>query len=162
VLEVRLSEGSNVSAGIPIVTLEQTGASVNDLEAVVYLSPLDGKKIKTNMDVQIAPSTVRQEEYGLLVGRVKAVSDYPSSAEGMMRLLKNQQLVQRLAADGAPIALRADLTPNAGTTSGYKWTSPKGPNTRIESGTLCSATVIVARQRPISLLIPMLRESVGI
>lgn len=162
VLEIKLAEGSPVSAGTSILTLEQTGASVSDLEAVVYIAPLDGKKVKTNMDVQIAPSTVRQEEFGLMVGKVKSVADFPSSTEGMQRVLRNPQLVQQLAAGAAPIAVQADLTPSATTVSGYKWTSPKGPDTRIESGTLCSATITVSNRRPISLVIPILRDNLGI
>jgi HlyD family secretion protein len=162
VLELKLAEGSPVSAGTSILTLEQTGASVSDLEAVVYIAPLDGKKVKTNMDVQIAPSTVRQEEFGLMVGKVKSVANFPSSTEGMQRVLRNPQLVQQLAAGAAPIAVQADLTPSALTVSGYKWTSPKGPATRIESGTLCSATITVSNRRPISLVIPILRDNLGI
>ena len=162
VLEIKLAEGSPVSAGTSILTLEQTGASVSDLEAVLYIAPLDGKKVKTNMDVQIAPSTVRQEEFGLMVGKVKSVADFPSSTEGMQRVLRNPQLVQQLAAGAAPIAVQADLTPSATTVSGYKWTSPKGPDTRIESGTLCSATITVSNRRPISLVIPILRDNLGL
>ncbi len=162
VLEIKLSEGSPVSAGTPILTMEQTGPAVSDLEAVVYIAPLDGKKVKTNMDVQIAPSTVKQEEFGLMLGKVKNVADFPSSAEGMQRVLKNSQLVQQLAAGAAPIAVQADLTPSSDTVSGYKWTSPQGPATRIESGTLCTATITVSNRRPISLVIPILRESLGL
>lgn len=162
VLEVKLAEGSSVNAGTSILTLEQTGSNVSDLEAVVFIAPLDGKKVRTNMDVQVAPSTVRQEKDGLMVGKVKSVADFPSSVEGMMRVLRNQQLVQQLAAGAAPIAVHVNLTPSATTTSGYKWTSPKGPETTIESGTLCSATITVHNQRPIGLVIPLLRESLGI
>ncbi len=162
ILEIKLAEGSPVSAGSSLLTMEQTGASVSDLEAVLYLSPLDGKKVKNNMNVQIAPSTVKQEEFGLLLGKVRSVADFPSSAEGMQRVLKNPQLVQQLAAGAAPIAVQADLTPSGDTVSGYKWTSPKGPETHIESGTLCSATITIKQQRPISLVIPVLRESLGI
>lgn len=162
VLEIRLSENALVSAGTPILTIEQTGKSVNDLEAHIYIAPLDGKKVKTNMDVQISPSTVKREEFGVMLGKVRTVAEFPSTPQGMMRILKNDQLVQQLAAGGAPIAVQSDLTPSAATTSGYKWSSPKGPETKIESGTLCSATITVKKQRPISLVIPMLSGFLGV
>jgi HlyD family secretion protein len=162
VLEIRLSENTLVSAGTPILTIEQIGKSVNDLEAHVYIAPLDGKKVKTNMDVQISPSTVKREEFGVMLGKVRTVADFPSTTQGMMRILKNDQLVQQLAAGAAPIAVEADLIPSADTMSGYKWSSPKGPETSIESGTLCSATITVKKQRPISLVIPILREQLGL
>lgn len=162
VLEVKLAEGSPVGAGASILTMEQTGSSVSDLEAVLYIAPLDGKKVKTNMDVQIAPSTVRQEEVGLMLGKVRSVADFPSSIEGMQRVLRNPQLVQQLAAGAAPIAVQASLTPSATTVSGYKWTSPDGPDTRIESGTLCTAAITVSKQRPIALVVPLLRKKLGV
>lgn len=162
ILEVRQSEGAPVQPGSALLTMEQTGPSVSDLEAVIYLSPLDGKKVQGNMSVQIAPSTVKQEEFGLMLGKVRNVADFPSSPEGMQRVLKNPQLVQQLAAGAAPIAVQADLTPSRETRSGYRWTSPRGPDTRIESGTLCTATITIADRRPISLVIPIIRENLGI
>lgn len=162
VLEIRLSENALVSAGTPILTIEQTGKSVNDLEAHIYIAPLDGKKVKTNMDVQISPSTVKREEFGVMLGKVRTVAEFPSTPQGMMRILKNDQLVQQLAAGTAPIAVQSDLIPSAHTASGYKWSSPQGPETRIESGTLCSATITVKKQRPISLVIPMLSGFLGV
>ena len=162
ILELRVSENSLVGAGTPILTLERTGKSVTDLEAYLYIAPLDGKKVKTNMDVQIAPSTVKREEFGVMLGKVRAVAEFPSTAQGMMRTLKNEQLVQNLAAGAVPIAVQADLIPSAATASGYRWSSPKGPETRIESGTLCTATITVKQQLPISLVIPMINQFLGI
>ena len=162
ILEIRLSENALVSAGTPILSIEQTGANATDLEARIYIAPLDGKKIKTNMDVQISPSTVKREEFGFMLGKVKTVADFPSTQQGMLRILKNEQLVQQLAAGTAPIAVQADLIPSGGTVSSYKWSSPKGPESKIESGTLCSATITVKKQRPISLVLPILREYLGV
>lgn len=162
VIEINKNENTMVASGAPILTIEQVGDSVTDLEARIFVAPLDGKKVKTNMDVQIATSTVKREEYGVMLGKVKSVADFPSSTEGMMRIFHNQQLVQALAAGAAPIAIQADLIPSANTASGYKWSSPRGPDTKIESGTLCTATITVRQQRPISLVIPVLRESLGL
>lgn len=161
VLEIRQSENALVSAGTPILAIEQTGKSVNDLEAFIYVTPLEGKKVKTNMAVQVSPSTVKREEYGVMLGNVKSVAEFPATAQGMMRLLKNEQLVQQLAGGGAPILVQADLVPSADTASGYQWSSPGGPDVRIESGTLCSASITVKKQRPVSLVIPILRDFLG-
>jgi HlyD family secretion protein len=162
VLEIRLSENAMAGAGTPILTIEQTGASVNDLEARIYLAPLDGKKVRNNMDVQISPSTAKREEFGVMLGKVRSVAAFPASAEGMMRSLKNDKLVQQLAAGAAPIEVQSDLIPSATTASGYKWSSPQGPQGRIESGTMCDASITVRRQRPISLVIPLLRAELGV
>jgi HlyD family secretion protein len=162
VLEIKHAEGAPVTAGTSIMTLEQIGVNVNDLEAVIFVPPLDGKRVKINMDVLISPSSVKREEYGQMIGKVTSVAEFPSSVEGMQRLLKNQQLVRQLADGAAPIAVRANLTPSGSTVSGYKWTSPAGPATKIESGTLCNATITVKNQRPVTLVIPTLKKYLGL
>ena len=162
VLEIKLDENSVVQAGSSILNMELAGDSIKDLEVVVFVSSLDGKKVKPGMDIFISPSTIKREDYGYMVGKVTAVSEFPSTSQGMMRILQNQQLVQQLSAGAAPIQINADLTPDAGAPSGYKWTSPGGPPVLIQSGTLGTANISVRSQRPISLVIPMLREFVGV
>ena len=162
VLEVKLDENSMVEAGSSILNMELAGDSIKDLEVIVFVSSLDGKKVKPGMDIFISPSTIKREEYGYMVGKVTAVAEFPSTSQGMMRILQNQQLVQQLSAGAAPIQINADLTPDAGATSGYKWTSPGGPPVLIQSGTLGTANISIRSQRPISLVIPMLREFVGV
>lgn len=160
VLEIRLSENALINAGVAMLTIEQTGIS-NEIEARVYITPQDGKKIKINMDVQISPSTVKPEEFGFMLGKVRSVSQFPSSADTAMNDLRNDSLVKTLFQDGSPITMRADLMHTNATSSGYKWSSPKGPETKIESGTLCSATITVRKDRPIGLVIPILRNFMG-
>lgn len=162
VLEVKLDENSIVQAGSSILNMELAGDSIKELEVIVFVSSLDGKKVKPGMDIFISPSTIKREEYGYMVGKVTAVAEFPSTSQGMMRILQNQQLVQQLSAGAAPIQINADLTPDAGATSGYKWTSPGGPPVLIQSGTLGTANISIRSQRPISLVIPMLREFVGV
>ena len=43
-----------------------------------------------------------------------------------------------------------------------RWSSPLGPPTAVDSGTLCQVRVIVAEQRPIGLAIPILKSSAGL
>ena len=161
VLEIRLSENALVNAGTPLLSIQQTGKSVNDFDAHIYVTPIDGKKIKTNMAVQVSPSTVKREEHGVMLGNVRSVAEFPATEQGMMRILKNEQLVRQMAQGGAPILVQADLVPSPDTVSGYRWSSPRGPDVHIESGTLCSASITVKKQRPISLVIPILRNFLG-
>ena len=50
-----------------------TGKAVKGLEAIVYIPSVHGKKIRPGMEVQIAPSTVKKEEFGYLLGTVTYV-----------------------------------------------------------------------------------------
>ena len=54
---------------------------------------------------------------------------------------------------------RADLDPKS--PSGFKWTSSLGPPIRIGSGTFCTVQIIVERRKPISYVIPMIKQAVG-
>jgi HlyD family secretion protein len=160
ILEVLATQGSYVRGGDPIATLDLRGRSVKSLEAVVYVKSVDGKRLKPGMKIHLAPSTVRREEFGYIEGTVTYVSEFPASPRGMARTLKNDKLVTSLAGSDAPYQVFADLTPDPATPSRYHWTSSKGPPMRIESGTLCSANILVRAQRPIDMVVPMLRRQV--
>jgi hypothetical protein len=123
VLELRVNRGSVIQAGTALLSVEVPGRT---LEAILYLSPLDGKNVQTGMQVQIAPAPVRPEEYGRLLGRVTSVGDLPATAPAMRRVLGSDELVKTMSANGAPVEVRVDLTRSPSTTSGYAWTSTVG------------------------------------
>jgi len=162
VIEVRNITGDLYAQGNALISVELSGKNIKDLEAVIYVSPADGKKITGGMEIQISPSTVKKEEFGSMIGVVTSVSQYPSSFQEMHKTLGNDQLVQTLSGSGSPIEIKADLVPDFNTMSGFRWTSPKGPPVRIFSGTLCGASVVTERKRPISYVIPLLKEYTGL
>ncbi len=158
ILEIKQQEGGVVSLGAPILSLELIGTQIMDLQAVIYLSPFEGKRVKKGMEVQISPATVKQEEYGFIKGRVVSVSEFPSTYQQMNRLLKNDVLVKDLMSSGSPIQVIVDLVPAEDTVSGFRWSSPQGPPIKLNTGTMCAASIIVEKRRPISLVIPMLKK----
>lgn len=160
VLEITASAGNLISRGASVMTLELIGKEIKDIEAVIYVPAAYGKKLKSGMDAQIAPSTVKREESGVMLGKVTQVAEFPATNQGMMQVLDNEMLVKQLSGRGAPIEVLVDLIPSDKTSSGYKWSSPKGPPVTIQSGTLCSAYIIVKRTRPINLVIPLLKKQV--
>jgi hypothetical protein len=149
VLELRVNEGAFVQAGTILVSFE---LAQEDLEVVLYLPAADGKKVRPGMDVQVAPSTINRQEYGILKGKVKSVSDFPATVQGMFRVLGSDELVRALSSQGAPVEVRVELT-KAETPSGFQWSSPVGPPTELQGGTFCSATIILGERRPISMVL---------
>jgi HlyD family secretion protein len=158
VLEVMAEQGNMVERGQTILTVDLTGKAVKGLEAILYIPSVHGKKVRAGMEVQIAPSTVKKEEFGYLLGTVTYVSDFPVTPQGMTRVLKNDQLVSTLSGDDAPYQVHVDLLPDPDNVSTYRWTSAEGPPLRIQSGTLASAGIVVERRRPILMVIPALRR----
>lgn len=152
--------GSVVNPGSPIATLERTEGDVTYLEAVLYFTPDQGLRIKEGMVVQVSPDTAKQERYGSMLALVTKISAYPSSQAEMARVLQNPELVRQLAGTGVMTGIHCILVPDYATRSGYKWSSSSGPGFAIEPGTLCSASVIVERQRPFSLVVPLFNKYV--
>jgi HlyD family secretion protein len=162
ILEVMADPGAIVGRGEPIVTLDMSGRTVKVLEAIIYVSPSHGKQIRPGMAIQIAPSTVKQEEFGLMLGRVTYVSDFPATPRGMRRVLKNDQLATGLAGNSAPYEVHADLIVDPSTVSQFRWSSSKGPPLHIQSGTLAMGNIEIATRRPLSMVLPLLRGYTGL
>ena len=154
VLEVKVAAGDYVTPGKPIISLEPAGAQIKDLEAIFYVAAEQSKEITPGMDVSIAPTSVNKQEYGLLLGRVTSVAEYPSTPQAMLKTLGNEDLVQKLGWTGTPVEIVVDIVPDDKTPSGYKWTTPNGPPLKLESGTLAQGSITVKTQRPLALLFP--------
>lgn len=161
ILELKVRQGDVVSAGSPLASLQLDDPSAA-LQALIYVSPSDGKNVKDGMDVQISPSSAPREEYGFMNGTVTYVSQFPATPEAMVRVLGNQALAQQLAGQGAPFAVYAELIRKPGSRDGFSWSSPKGEAIAVNSGTPCSATITVQNQRPIELVIPIFRQYTGL
>lgn len=160
VLEVDVNKGAVIGKGASLAKMELMGRDIKNLETVLYFPAREGKKIRRAMRANVAPSTVKQEEFGFLLGLVTYVSDFPSTAQAMMRTLQNDALVRELSTGGTPIEVRVDLIPDPRTPSGYKWSSSRGPEIIIQTGTLCQATITVDDRRPISMIIPLFRKHI--
>lgn len=142
-------------SGSGIITTVREGATeveATDVQAVLYVSVADGKRIRPQMEARISPSTIRREEYGMLLARVTSVNQIPSTQEEMLNILKNDALVQSLASSGAIIEVRLDLVEDESTPSGYAWTSAEGPPALSWEGTLSEGAIVVDRQRPVELI----------
>ena len=162
ILEVSVSEGDRITSGSTVFTMELSRESSPQTELVLYVPSADGKKIIKGMEVQISPSTVKKEEFGFLRGKVESVGLFPVTPAGMMRVLGNSSLVAEMSTAGSPIEIIVDLVEDQNSLSGYQWSSPIGPPIKIYSGTLCEAQVEVRRLRPISLVIPIIKEKLGL
>lgn len=159
VLEIKVSAGSVLTVGTPVVAIESDGER---LEALIYLPAERGKNIRPGMQVHLEPSTVKREEFGTMIGTVTTMSDFPMTPLGMAAVLHNESLVNRFAHDGAPYAATVRLEPDATTASGYRWAVGKGPSIHLTSGTLMRAEITTRQQRPLDLVLPLIKHLTGI
>lgn len=159
VTEIAASLGDRITAGMPVVRIMTNS---DELDALLFVPPGFGKRIRTGFAVNVEPSVTKKEEFGTVRGVVRSVSELPLSTNAIHSLLQNDKLVEQFTAGGAPVAVRADLVEDDETVSGLAWTSGKGPGFRIENGTLISATITTKRQAPVTLILPFLKSVLGV
>lgn len=161
VSEVSASFGQIVSPGTSIATIqaEEPGAK---LIGLTFFSIGEGKKIRKGMKVQITPSTVERERFGGIVATVTHVSAFPVTKEGAISAIGNAEVVQSLIAKEPQIQVWAELQPDISTFSTYKWSSSKGPQMKVSSGTTASVRVTTEERAPINFVFPFLRSLTGV
>jgi biotin carboxyl carrier protein len=154
ILELVIRTGEIVAKGTPLMRIELEGEQIESMQVVMYFPAGSGEKIRQGMAAEIAPLGIERSEYGFLKGIVTRVTNYPASTQGMMRVLRNEALVQDLSRLGPVIEATAHLIPDSNTPTGYKWSSSKGPATNLQTGMICYVSVTVTRQRLINFVFP--------
>jgi HlyD family secretion protein len=153
--------GQVVSSGTRLGTLQTQGAEPTVLTGVTYFDVKDGKQIKPGMKVQITPDTVKRERFGGIVGTVKSVSPYPVESSSAASKIGNSELADTLTGKSVKVEVVVSLQPEAANVSGYQWSSSKGPDSKLTSGTTSSVRVTVEQRAPITFMLPFLREWSG-
>jgi HlyD family secretion protein len=159
VIEIKVSPGGVLAAGMPVVAIETEGTS---LQAIVYVTAERGKNVQPGMEARVEPNTIKREEYGAMVGTVATVSAFPVSPEGMASVLHNDALVKRFSQEGAPYAVLVKFERDLRNASGYRWSSGAGPRIELTTGTLARAEITTREQPPIDLVVPIMRRLSGI
>ncbi len=133
------------------------------LDAVMYVSAFEGKRITVGMPVQVSPSSVRREEHGFIWGEVVDVAPYAANSRSMLSELEDDQLVETILAEvGVPMRVWVRLHRDSDATSGFSWSAGEGPMLRITPGTPASGRVVVADRRPIELVVPAVKKLLGL
>ncbi len=159
VIEIKATLGSVLVAGQSVLSIK-TGSG-DEVEVLAYIPPADGTQVEPGMEVLVSPATTRPETHGFVRGVVENVSQFPVSVSGIVSVLQNQELAQTFSQSGPPYASRVRLLPDPSTASGLAWTTEKAANETLVSGTLASVEIKTDSQRPISMVIPLLRDLAG-
>lgn len=157
VVAVRAGVGQPVRPGDALLSLESTG---DPMRVIGFVPLAAGKKVSAGLEVRIAPSFVRVEDYGFMVGKVVSVSALPATPEEIQRIVANDSLARQYI-DLNPFQVVIEPTA-AETPSGFKWTSSSGPPVEVGSGTDCTVQVVVETRKPISYVIPTVKQTLGL
>ena len=158
VSDVKVSVGSAIGQGSGAVTIR---ATKDDEDVVIcYVGITDGKKIKEGMSVKIYPSIVNKNEYGNIEAVVLSVDDYVTTATTIKNDLADDSLTQVFMSQGPVIGVKCKLQKDDTTASGYKWSSKKASTITIPQGTIVNADIIVEEKKPITMLIPYIKDQI--
>lgn len=163
ILDITVNVGQVVQPGTRIADIDINNPE-NKLVGITYFTVEDGKKIQSDMTVQITPQTIKRERFGGIVSRVTKISSFPTTKEAAAKIVGNPEVVEGLVSpkQAGLIQVFAHLQPDSNTFSGYKWSSSSGPNLQISSGTTTIARVKIEERAPITYVIPLLRSLSGI
>ena len=153
VTEIKAALGAVLSAGAPVLSIRPASEA---LEALIYIPPAHGKRIRPEMEVLVSPSSARREEFGWIRGRIAEVAAFPASRQGMIATLQSPDLAEAFSSEGTPYAARVELVADPRTASGLAWSSSRGAGRTVTSGTLVDVEIRVERKPPITLVAPAL------
>ena len=159
IYEISVARGSYVPPGSTVAIVEPISSDGGTLQAVMYFPVKDGKRIKRGMNIAVIPSTIKQEEYGYIQGIVTSVSDFPVSPQYLQAVMQNPALAQGFAAD-PPIEVRISMVTDPTTETGFHWSSSRGPNDTLTPGIPTTGFVVVRSQRPIEMIVPLIKKKV--
>lgn len=164
VVEIKAAQGTLVKRDTPVIGVERmTQGGGGNLEALMFVSAADGKKIEKAAEVELIPEVTRREEHGVLRGHVAEISDYPSTPQGLLARIANPNLMRELAQGAAPFQVRILLKraspPEPGAANPFEWSANAGRGVEISSGTLCQGEILVRHERPIGFVIPIFSSS---
>lgn len=164
VVEIKSGLDSAVRRDTPVLSIERFDAG-GALEAVMYVSASDGKKISPRDAVEILPSHAHREEHGVMRASVSSTSPYPATPQGLLNTITNPELMRELAHGSATYAVRIALArnpaPAADAHNPYAWSAGAGSELQVSSGSLCQGEILVHHERPISLVLPIFRSTVN-
>ena len=150
-----LSRQNSISVFRPSLSTLQHSEN-ETLDALIFVSHSQGKKVAAGMNTYILPDTLSAYEYGYIKGKVLSVSDYPAAKDTVYGYLGNMSLVDEFFNGGAPFVVKVRLVRDIKTGSGLAWTSRKGPGFAVGAGTTVSGKVVNKACSPLSLVLKIM------
>jgi len=152
VVTVLVRAGVVTDRGTALLTVEPGNA---EPVVVGFVPAGPGKRIEAGMTAHVSLDAVPRSAWGMVIGTVTSVSPVPVSSERVLLLVGgNRSLADFYLAKGPVLEVTAELTRDATTPSGYKWTAGAGPDIRITPGSLAVLTVVLSDDAPLRHLLP--------
>ena len=156
IYDIPISVGNAVVKGSEVASILK--GNLDDDSIVCFIPVSDAKKLKEGMEAYIYPSTVDKQEYGHIEGKVTKVELAASTNTRMKEVLGIDSLVQEFENKGPVVEVWFSMEEDNSTVSGYHWSTDKGTQVDLTTGTMVGTTTITESKRPIDILIPYLKN----
>ncbi|MEC9234449.1 MAG: NHLP bacteriocin system secretion protein [Planctomycetota bacterium] len=154
--------GSTVAVGSHITSIRPHGEEDAELIARVYVPYGTGRRIRSGMTAWLSLPFAKPSRYGYIEGEVLEVSDFVSDDAAAVTL-GSQNLATSLEQKmGAIMSITVRIATDDSNPTGMKWTTGDGYEHPLEYPALCGAKIIVDTHRPIDLVLPWLKDLLGL
>jgi len=160
IMEV-ISKDSYVQTNYPVATVIRQDETINSMEVITYIAAQDAKKIKLGMEAQVSPTFAKKEEYGYIIGYVTKIGEYPVTQTSMTKVLGNSDIASMLSMGNLPVEVRVNLVVDPNIPNLLDWTTSKGEELKVDSGTICNISMVASDKKPIELVIPYIKEKLA-
>lgn len=161
ILEVSTAVGEYLEPGDRVGSMLLTGGD-DPFTSLTYFTVRDGKRLEAGMRIQVTPDPVERQRHGSIEGEIVSVSPFPVTLAEAERVVGNREVADTLVQGGYRIQVVAELERDPSTYSGFRWSSSKGPELQITSGTTTTARVAVEQRAPVTFVLPFLRRTAGV
>jgi HlyD family secretion protein len=132
------------------------------LTAGFLISSSDAGRIKVGDPALLSPASAPPQRYGYLKGVVSGITPYPTTQAAYASLIGSETLAKQVFDSQQaklPLLVMVNITYHQGK---LVWSGSKGPTWPITSGSLADVKVIYYSRKPITYVIPWLRQITGV
>lgn len=163
IVDQNIHSGEVVQTGTTLFSMEARQED-SKLKSLAFFSAGDGKRLAVGQRIRITPTSTKLQRHGGIEGEVTSIRQLPVSEDALVKRLGLSSLLEavRTGNKGPLIEVTTSLSRDPSTISGYGWGGNPGPNLKLTAGTPTDVRVLVEERRPISYVIPILRDLTGI
>ena len=162
VLEHAVDLGSAVAIGTAVTSIQPSGDRSQEIEATVFVPYGTGRRIRTGMKAQISLPFASPSRYGYVLAEVVSVSTYVAGNAASTELGSEALATNLAQALGPMLEVVLRIERDESTPTGVRWTSAKGYGEPLAFPALCGARIIVSEDRPIDLVLPWIKDLLGL
>ncbi len=159
VVQLNTQQGALVASGQSLFEIMPQSEGL--LQAVVYVSEKDGKRLKDSNKALLTPANLPLDVHAQMIGKVVDVSTLPVTSQSLKHTIGDDILIERIVAEGPVFEVRIDLDQDAQTRNSYRWTSSSAAELPIGLGTPLSARVTTEKTPLLAMAVPALKRFFG-